>query len=467
MPVLEAVSTALLAGAPPATVLDARLSVAVYCPTTCDSTAILQLGQDLQQQLEVAAALPSKAAKSPTFVMAALTTDEFGRPDPEVLDSYGIGLGDAELGVLAGSAEVVVVEVATPRAGALATNLALNEHMGAFAASQGGVLEDLESRELFSQAAWQTQRVDAARSGRLQDLFRVEVYGDGDWERLSTHGLVKLGLHELVIDDVFVDFADDLAASTVLMAAYAMDHGPWTGGAVSLDVGAIRNAPTKQWLEGFVCTTEAPGTQQAGTGRATVAFTAADAREHDGDAAIAKPVFGDASVADPAERMGQFLDELWGYGCRGTDAEATVADASPPTASDAALAVPVGPAGDPTEVATTPPPPTLEAAQAQAQAAFHGSVKSRWQDGALPAGTRLMVKGPFRGPKDAVEWMWVEVAVWDAELLQGELLNEPNDIPDRHAGDAVVVDESEVYDYLLRFPDGTEEGALTEGLVQR
>ncbi|GEM_PF-2580471 len=458
MPVLEAVSTALLAGAPPALVDDARMSVAVYCPTTCDAEAVLKLGQDLQASFDVAAALPSKASE-PVFVMAALPTESFGRPDPASLDTYGIGLSALDRTLLAASAEVVVVEAAAPRDGAVTNNAALNRQMAAFAASQGGVLEDLESRELFGREAWQELRIEAADARRVQDLFRVEVYGDGEWERLSTHGLVKFGLHEIVVDEVYGDFADDLAAATVLMAAYALDRGPWTGGPVTLDVSQVSQAPTRAWLEGFVCTEDAPGTQQAGTGRASLSFAAADAREHDGDAAIAKPVFGDPSM-EPAERMGQFLDDLWGYGCRGdgvTEATAEAAETEQP------LALP-GPTGATLDQSTPVPAPSLEAAHEQAAATFRSSVKSRWKGGTLPAGTRLMVKGPFRGSKGAVEWMWVEVAVWDAALLQGELLNEPIGLPDRHAGDAVVVDESEVFDYLLRFPDGTEEGALTEGL---
>jgi uncharacterized protein YegJ (DUF2314 family) len=84
----------------------------------------------------------------------------------------------------------------------------------------------------------------------------------------------------------------------------------------------------------------------------------------------------------------------------------------------------------------------------------------------LPPGEFICVKAPFATPDDGVEWMWVEVTSWDGDEIRGLLMNEPLNIPDLQGGQTVEVSQDDVFDYLRRRPDGSEEGNETGKLVK-
>ena len=47
------------------------------------------------------------------------------------------------------------------------------------------------------------------------------------------------------------------------------------------------------------------------------------------------------------------------------------------------------------------------------------------------------------------------------------LNSEPSNCPDLYAGQTVNVKESEVFDYIRHFSDGTQEGNETAALIER
>ncbi len=47
----------------------------------------------------------------------------------------------------------------------------------------------------------------------------------------------------------------------------------------------------------------------------------------------------------------------------------------------------------------------------------------------------------------------------------GLLKNEPYNIPGLKGGSEVTIEQEEVFDYIRRFPDGTEEGNETGKLI--
>ena len=87
--------------------------------------------------------------------------------------------------------------------------------------------------------------------------------------------------------------------------------------------------------------------------------------------------------------------------------------------------------------------------------------KPRFMKG-LPPGESLLVKAGFARPETTGrELMWLEVLRWDGQTLKGILQNDPQGVPGLKRGAAVELDESAVLDYLVRRPDGTEEGNET------
>ena len=445
LPVLEAVSSLLLAGAPPAAVADARFAVAVYCESACDAPSVIELQDALSTSFSVKGNL-SRTAKTDQVVVSVLASEDFGRPDAEALRWYGVGMSDADAAGLAGSKEVLVIEAAAPTAAAQDAQRRLNEAALEFAESKGGWLEDLETRETFGRAAWRTERVDTLiGEPALWRLIRVESRADGDWDRMVTYGLGKFGVQEIVASPAHPAYGDDLAALMVLMGAQAIEGRALTD-AFAVNLGTLQNTAVRGWLEGYRWAADEAGVIQAGSGEGRITLATSAPRDVENPTAQVQLLVSGQNEAAQVEALGALLDGIWGWGA--ADGEPTVAlPPAPPLAE-------VVDAGD-----------ALLTARAAAQAALLDDIQTRWRAG-LPEGSSLLVKGPFRGPRGALEWMWVEVFHWEGGMLQGVLMNHPQEIPDRHKGDLVVIADDEAFDYLLRLPDGSREGGITERLLR-
>ena len=83
------------------------------------------------------------------------------------------------------------------------------------------------------------------------------------------------------------------------------------------------------------------------------------------------------------------------------------------------------------------------------------------------AGVFLKVAFPVdsRGVRD--EWMWVQVFLWQDDVIEGVLMNEPRRRADLHAGDYVTFAPARVADYLERDRNGREHGNALEQLLER
>ena len=78
-----------------------------------------------------------------------------------------------------------------------------------------------------------------------------------------------------------------------------------------------------------------------------------------------------------------------------------------------------------------------------------------------------MVKAPFITTDGGNEWMWVEVVKWKGGQISGVLRNDPEEVPDLHAGATVKVKQAEIFDYIRYTQDGKEEGNETGPLLEK
>lgn len=79
----------------------------------------------------------------------------------------------------------------------------------------------------------------------------------------------------------------------------------------------------------------------------------------------------------------------------------------------------------------------------------------------------ILVKAPFATRDGGNEWMWVEVAKWSGDTIEGLLKNEPVDVPGLRGGQMVKVSQAKVFDYVRHHPDGREEGNETTKIIMR
>jgi uncharacterized protein YegJ (DUF2314 family) len=93
-------------------------------------------------------------------------------------------------------------------------------------------------------------------------------------------------------------------------------------------------------------------------------------------------------------------------------------------------------------------------------------VRKRFLKG-LALGETLYVKHGFPVQNDENEYMWIAVTHWKGTRIQGTLANDPRFRADLRAGQEIVIPESEVYDWLIRDPEGNVQGNFTSRVLER
>jgi uncharacterized protein YegJ (DUF2314 family) len=102
---------------------------------------------------------------------------------------------------------------------------------------------------------------------------------------------------------------------------------------------------------------------------------------------------------------------------------------------------------------------TMEEAHQQAVASLP-LVRDRFQAG-FRSGEVLHVKHGFPTEGTSHEYMWIAVTGWEEGRLKGYLASDPQYRRDLRAGQKIEIEESDVYDWLIRHTDGRMEGAFT------
>jgi uncharacterized protein YegJ (DUF2314 family) len=95
------------------------------------------------------------------------------------------------------------------------------------------------------------------------------------------------------------------------------------------------------------------------------------------------------------------------------------------------------------------------------------AAKKRYQSGAL-ANAQFGVKHgfPVNGPESGdQEYMWVFVQSWNGNHIVGVLVNEPHSRLDLKLGQTIELTDSDIYDWLIMHPGGSQEGGYTNILV--
>jgi hypothetical protein len=89
------------------------------------------------------------------------------------------------------------------------------------------------------------------------------------------------------------------------------------------------------------------------------------------------------------------------------------------------------------------------------------NIKTEFKKG-YPLGKILYLNFPFPTIMKDPEWLWIEVEKWEGNMITGILQNKPDFIKDLALGSRVTKYESEIFDYIIKLPDGSRIGNRTE-----
>jgi len=346
---------------------------------------------------------------------------DFAPPDRDLLEYFGRGLSPAQISAVQDSQEVVELEVVAEGAGRNAIHRGAMTIMHGLALRCGGLVWDEDTRELFTPDAWRERMRRWKRDVPFApDLFTIHSYRNGELVRMVTLGLGKLGLPDLVVEEVAPGSAGSMA-SLINLVAQSMADGAVIreGGLIEVDSTSV---PDKAGGPAF------PGA------RATLALVVGTRDEGDADNRLWEIAFPAGPANELQERQDALLSQLFGS-----------RDELTPVEHDEEML----------------------ALSRRAREKLIKDIKKRFQRPDWSEVNQLLVKAPFRTDDGGNEWMWIDVLRWKGTTIEGVLQNDPAAVSGLKSGARVTAEEESIFDYMLKHRDGTTEGNTTGALMER
>lgn len=289
-----------------------------------------------------------------------------------------------------------------------------------------GLIQDAETREVFSPGSFAAQRMQADQGG-FPDVRRhitIHAYEDPEFVRAITLGMAKFGLPDLVVSEFSWELSDQIGHAMNLLAQALVEGATPPLAAFDLDVSTLRNPAVREGYEQSVLAEATPVAQ--------LALRTVPRDDGDPDNRLVEILFDRYEGETVHERQERFASSFLGF-------------------SDPVQAVEHDEA--------------ILAASRRAREKLP-TLREAFRAGLEP-GETILLKAPFDTPDGDREWMWIEVVSWSDRDIRGLLRNEPRAIPALHAGETVRIEEDEVFDYIRSRSDGTSEGNETGEIMER
>lgn len=371
---------------------------------------------------------PSKTAERPIFKLVQADTTELPPPAPEDLKYFGRGLSAADVEKLQKSGRVTAFFFMGKPAEASGALRQGHDFVAEFAAETGGWLWDAETRECFTAASWASRGESGWDKGVLdiRSHITIHLYRRGSLLRAVTLGMWKFGLPDVCATGLTGAEGPQVESLVNIVCQAMFERGRLdAAGVLPVDVRQIRCERFRDSMVGSLL--------EGATGRADVEVGVGTPEEGDAENRQIRLGFEKPEGATETERRLAFFGMLFG----GRESLTLVEH-------DAEIL----------------------AARDRARAKLLKEVKADFLKGLAPGG-RLSVKAPFRTSSGGNEWMWIEVVEWKGTEVTGILMNEPMDCPGLKEGARVEAKEDSLFDYILVFPDGHEEGNETGAIMER
>lgn len=420
-------SNAVPAGSPLAD--EIRFQYAVYYlphPTSEPTAALDELLEAEEADLARVEELPEIPTDSLVAVWSPESIDDYAPPDPQLIQYFGRGLSADQAETLQASQEVFVMDFAHPGDRLFDGMRTANAVAEVVALQTGGLLWDEETREVFTPEAWRERRI-TSWTGEYPDLTDhtvIHAYNSGEYVRGITLGMAKFGLPDVVIEDF--SWAQSRPVGHLIgLLCQAMAEGAEfpEPGEFELDIRSIKNEQVRA--------SQMDSLMEHATASALLSLEHGEWEEGDPVNRLIEVKFDRYSGTDVHAQRDELLSSLFGW-------------------ED--------------EIVQVDHDQELLAASDRAKAMLP-ALRQTFNAGLEP-GEFILVKAPFDTPDGGHEWMWVEVSEWHGDVIKGLLTNEPFNIPNLHAGQIVEVSMEDIFDYIRKFADGSQDGNETGAIIQ-
>jgi uncharacterized protein YegJ (DUF2314 family) len=352
---------------------------------------------------------------------------EYAPPSLKSLQYFGRGLSREQAQALQKSKEVFILDFAHPKGSVWTALRTANELVEEVARKTGGLVWDEEAREVFTPDAWHEKRLASWSSGTpdISSQTVIHVYNNGEYARAITLGMMKVGLPDVVIQEISWSSKSQVG-DLINIFCQAMAEGATLEkpGTFKIDLRLIKNLEVRD--------SQLKTLKENATGAACLCLKQGKWEEGDPKNRLIQLTADKYSGPDLHARQDQMLGSFFGW----EDSVHRVQHNEELLAASR----------------------TARARLPELQRTFAAG---------LEPGEFIQVKTPFPTPDGGREWMWVEVTNWKGNKIKGVLDNEPSEIPSLHSGQVVEVQQDEVFDYLRTYPDKHTEGNTTGDIIRR
>jgi len=348
-------------------------------------------------------------------------------PGIRSLRYFGRGLTPDQARDLQSSDRALILNFGHPKEYVWTGLRTANAIVDKLAEKTNGLAWDEETREVFSPEAWHEKRVASwiDQVPDVSDETVIHIYnGDGS-VRAITLGMSKMGLPDVTMDSTGWSSESQMGNLIDIFSQRLAEGAPIREpGEFKLDLRVVKNSHIREDqlkslkgnASGVACLTLKPGKWEEG---------------------------------DPKNRLIQLGSDDY----PGTD------DSAKQEAMISSFF------GSEDSISKIKHNEELLAASARAKAKLP-ELQKAFSSGLEP-GEFIDVKAPFKTEDGGTEWMWVEVTSWRGGVIEGLLDNEPESVPELHAGAKVKVQQKDVFDYIRHFADKKTEGNTTGEIIHK
>jgi len=353
-------------------------------------------------------------------------------PDGDYFKYFGRGLKAEDVAAIRKTSRATVLVLISPQEDVWRLGRSFTVLAHAYAEKTKAAIWDSATRECFSRAAWQEKRITPWPEKGLPPLasqVTMHIYrpeGSEDFARIITLGMEKFALPDLVIERISnLDGARGGNLINLICQSLAQNPRLHNGAKEIFKVTDIDPGPAR---ESFVKLKLGKA-----TGQIALAMLEGKPQDGDPDNRLLELDFRYGEGASENEKRDDLLSKFWGT-------------------KDSVVGVKED--------------EELLAASRQAKAKLP-ELNERFARRAELTET-LLVKAPFPRDDKGQEWMWVEVQRWPkGGDIDGILENDPYYIKRLRSGALVHVKTADVFDYILKKRDGTQEGNETGKIIEK
>ena len=352
---------------------------------------------------------------------------EYPPPSIEELQYFGRGLSEEQAKRLQKSKQALILDFAHPSEQVWVALRTANQLVEQLARETGGFIWDEETREVFTPDAWEERRLGTWTAGvpAIKTQTTIHAYKKDEFVRAITLGMKKAGLPDVVVEE-FDWSSESQVGNLINIFCQAMAEGAPLNvpGPFTIDLKNIKDPTVRE--------AQLKSLKKNATGVGYLQLKTAVADEGDPENRLVELAFDRYVGRDSQAKRESLIGCFFG-----------VEDQTAAIHHNEEL---------------------LEASRkAKSQLP---QLNSLFNAGLKP-GELILVKAPFRTRTGGNEWMWVEVSHWKNRSIRGTLENDPELVPDLHAGEVVEIREEDVFDYIHKYPNGRVEGNTTGEIIQK